>query len=248
VQQGAYARDAEDVVLWVQRTYGATRLYALGICANCSSVLLAAAALPAVISGLILVTPAVLDVNLHRQSDAAPTFGAPILGRCLEVGAWRTLLTRLSDFRGARDVARGLLRKSIADGRRALARISRTARPSHPDFNSRFWEGFRAVMKHGTPVLTLLAEMDQVAREFEDEFRRPVLDRDERYGKLCEVRLLPGADHSLVFDEGRQGTLAAIVGWFEALEGRDRAACQPDVRASTQRTIPAESTAVSTSA
>jgi pimeloyl-ACP methyl ester carboxylesterase len=223
VQEGAYARDTEDVVLWTQRAYGVNRIHVLGICATCASALLAGAALPAVVSGLILVTPAVLYVSLHPQRDAGTA-------RALRAVRW-------------------LLRQPISRGRRTLGRICRTGRPSHPAFNWRFWTGFRAVMKHGTPVLTLLAEMDEVTRDFVVEFQRPVIDQDARYRRLCRIRLLPRADHSLLFEGARLAAFEAIGGWLDSLEGWNRAdARQPEVRASTQRMIPAGSAAVSTSA
>jgi alpha-beta hydrolase superfamily lysophospholipase len=102
-------------------------------------------------------------------------------------------------------------------------------------------------MAHGTPVLTLLAEKDDVTREFEAAFMRPVLDRDARYRQLCQVRVLPGADHSLLFDQGRHAALETIVGWLDRLDSSERTEARQAVRAMTHRAMPDASAATSTS-
>jgi len=78
-------------------------------------------------------------------------------------------------------------------------------------------------MERRTPVLALVAEHDVEAVEFTRELKEPVIDRCPEYRQLCTVRVLTGADHSLVADNAREQALAAMLDWFGSLEEPARA-------------------------
>ncbi len=223
VQEGAFTDNTTDVLNWVRRTYEPADLYALGICANCSSVLRAAAALRDTVSGLILVTPAVLYVTPRPgiRSHDAQAIGRGYLRRFLHADAYRSFFTGQSDYRVIWGILRWVLRQPMDLARRGLAKLDRGPRPNHPAFNWRFWEGFRTVMDQGKPVLALLAELDGETHEFNTEFKQLVLDRAPVYSRLCAVRLLPNTDHSFLFEEGRVQAHDAILEWLQSLHAEN---------------------------
>ena len=67
-------------------------------------------------------------------------------------------------------------------------------------------------------MLALLAEHDADAVEFNRELKEPVIDRCPEYQERCTVRVLAGADHSLVADQAREQALAALLDWFGSLD------------------------------
>jgi alpha-beta hydrolase superfamily lysophospholipase len=219
VQEGAYTAHVEDAVDWMRQTYQPDEIHLCGICANCSSVLAAAASRTSV-TGVILSTPAVLYVQLQptlRPQDAACLVSG--YGRRLfSPAAYVHLLTGRSAYQDIWQSLRWLVGRPQELVRRALARLNRCPKPSHPHFNQRFWEAFRAVMERRTPVLALLAENDGDALDFARELKEPVIDRSRQYRERCTVRVLAGADHSLVADKAREQMLAAVLEWFGSLE------------------------------
>jgi pimeloyl-ACP methyl ester carboxylesterase len=244
VQGGAFTDNIEDTVRWVQRAYGTVEVCLLGVCGPCASVLLVAAAMPDIVSDLVLLTPPVL-YSARGEGEIVRDYDAPIRWRgysrrLLDPVAYGNFFTGQSEYRAIGTLFRWAFRKAADLARRAVARLDRSARPSHPDFNQRFWEGFRAVMACGKPVLFLLAELDNETPEFYAEFKEPVLDRHRAYARLCRIQNLPGTDHSLMAEEGRVLTLDTLLGWLRSSAGstqvtRHRAA--PSASADESRVV-----------
>ena len=187
--------------------------------------LLAAGALGNAVSSVILMTPAVLYVSPRQNvtESEAQSSSRGYLRRLFDPAAYRSLLTGQSDYRAIWSVVNWVLRRPVDLSCRVIALLDRTPRPSHPRFNKHFWEGLRAAMSHGTPVLSLLAGMDSVTRDFNAEFQERVVDRHRTLSRLCTMRVLPRADHSLLSQEARQQALQAMLDWFQSLEEEEPA-------------------------
>jgi len=224
VQEGAYTEHVEDAIDWLSRTHGPDEIHLCGICANCSSVLAAAASRRAV-AGVILSTPAVLYVQLQPtlRAQHAESLVTGYGRRLFRPAAYINFLTGRSAYHDIWQSVGWVLGRPQVLARRALARFDRSPKPSHPHFNQRFWEAFRAVMERCTPVLALLAENDSDTVEFTRELKEPVIDRCREYREGCTVRVLAGADHSLVADNAREQMLAAVLEWSGSMEGLARA-------------------------
>ena len=91
------------------------------------------------------------------------------------------------------------------------------AQPDHALFNVQLWEALRAVMASRIPTLFLMAEIDNETPEFEEELQSKVLNKRPSWRELCVVETLEQADHSLMFPEGRERSLEAMVCWLGEL-------------------------------
>lgn len=216
IQEGAHTEGNIDAVLWARGTFNQADIFLMGPCGACSSLLLAAAARPRDLAGLILVTPAVLysgAVDILRRYDAAVARSS-YLRRLLDPTGYVNFVRGRSDYRLIGALIFQVLREQVRAARRLLARLDRSPRPRHAGFNRHFWDGFRAVMGHRIPILFLLAELDNETADFNAEFKTVVLDRRREYADVCTVKTLPKTDHSFLFESGRRLAFAAIGEWL----------------------------------
>jgi pimeloyl-ACP methyl ester carboxylesterase len=218
IQGGTFTRSTRDAVLWAKNVFEPSELYLLGFCGTCASMLTTAAAEPDAVSGLMLVTPAVLysgREGVARRYDVDTT-SHMYFQRLFHPSAYFRFVSGRSDYR----ILWTLLRAWTARARRfaSHAILHRTrqhiVRPTHPGFNEQFWDGFQTAMAHRKRVLFVLAELDRETADFNAEFREPVIQNVPDYGRLCSIVSLPKTDHSFLFPQGRSLALAALQQWL----------------------------------
>jgi pimeloyl-ACP methyl ester carboxylesterase len=218
VQSGVSTDDTLDALRWARRTYPGARLYLWGQCGGCISALLACAREPQAVDGLVLLALPVLfsqQLEVVREHDAQVAW-IGYLQKLTRPQSYLRLLRGQSEYhliKAALLSATRNLRKHVLS---SVESLRGDPVPDHPQFNHHLWEAFQEVMRQHKPVLLLMARLDNETPEFDDEFKAKVLDHRPAYRKLCSVRYLEQADHSLMLQEGRESSRDAILKWLAA--------------------------------
>ncbi|MBI2895810.1 MAG: alpha/beta fold hydrolase [Deltaproteobacteria bacterium] len=228
IQSGVAKRDVLEQIRWVRENLRHREIHLLGQCGGCVSALLACAQEPNDVTSLVCIAMPVLyseALDAVREGDAALA-GRRYLEKLTSLESYRRLLGGKSDYRLLRASAVAALRRArralVArlDERfhvtRTLTRLGLRVAPDHPRFNAHVWEAFQVAMKAKKRILFLMAELDNETPEFNDELKAKVLDRVPAYSRLCEIRTLPRADHSLMFQDSRDASRERILEWLGA--------------------------------
>jgi pimeloyl-ACP methyl ester carboxylesterase len=227
IQTGAAKADTLEQIEWVRRTVGHDSIHLLGQCGGSVTAILAAGANPEPVRTLVCIAMAVLyseAIDKVREGDAAIA-GQSYLAKLKDPASWKRLVSGASDYKLVAASARAMAKKV---GQKAYAKVDDTLQitklvdkirprvaPDHARFNKEVWDAFPKVMKAGRPILFLNAQLDNETPEFEDEFRKKVLDKKPEWARLCPVQLLENADHSLMFAASREDSLKRIRAWLD---------------------------------
>jgi len=215
VQDGVSVDDTVDAIRWTRAQEPGREVYLWGQCGGSVTATLACARAPEEVAGLVLLATPVL---YSRSLETVRSFDAKMaregyVRKLLKPRAWLHLLGGKSEYRLLLAAALSVLAQARKHPR---GRSRNQPMPDHPLFNHKLHQGFCAVMRAGKPVLFLNAELDNETPEFNDEFKAKVLDPRPEYQRLCAVKSLARADHSLMFMEGRRLSRDVILAWLDA--------------------------------
>lgn len=218
IQEGASADDTVDALRWTREQAPGRDIFLWGQCGGCVTALMACAREPALASGLVLLATPVL---YSRELGAVRDFDARMARKgyaqkLLQPRAWLRLLRGQSEYKlvlaAAMSVVKGARRRADA----LRDRLRREPQPDHPLFNDKMYEAFRKVMRASKPILFLNAELDNETPEFRDAFQHKVLDCQSDYSRLCDVKFIEKADHSLMFMDARRLSRDLMLAWLAA--------------------------------
>jgi pimeloyl-ACP methyl ester carboxylesterase len=216
VQKGISTDDTAAALEWAHQAWPGARVFLWGQCGGCIPSLEAAARLPDMVSGLILLAVPVLysqALDTVREADARVA-AQGYLYKLRNPQAYLRLLSGKSEYRLIWASLRSVVRRARRKITRKLEDLRPQAQPDHPKFNTQLWEALQEVMASRLPTLFLMAEIDNETPEFEEEFKLKVLDKRPAWQTLCDVQTLEQADHSLMFPEARERSLRAQVAWL----------------------------------
>lgn len=216
VESGACVQDTLAVLRWTERQLPAGgEIYLWGQCDGAVTAALAGAETPERVAGLILLAMPVLytDSEQVREVDADVALKG-YLRKITKLRSYLRLVRGQSDLRLIRGTVASAMNQVRRSGRELVDRFRNRSTPDHARFNWHFWDAFQKLMQRRKQVLFLLCENDNETPDFDHEFRIKVLDRHPEYGRLCTIKELPRADHSLVFEDGRRASCDAVLGWL----------------------------------
>jgi pimeloyl-ACP methyl ester carboxylesterase len=216
IQRGDFKDDTLDVLAWTRSTLAPSKVWLWGQCGGCVSATMACAEQPDGIAGLILLAPPVLfspSEGTVREFDALVARKG-YLAKLTSLESYRRFFSGKSEYKLLLAAARSYVREAEKRVRKAVEKYRKAALPDHAMFNWPFFEALQVAMRKRKRVLFLLAEIDNETPEFDSELRQKVLEKRPDYQRLCEIRYLPKADHSLMFEEGRVASRDAMLAWL----------------------------------
>ena len=217
VQSGASTEDTRAALKWLEERLPEAKVYLWGQCGGAVPSLATAADHDRDVAGVMLLALPVLysrPLDAVREGDARVA-GKGYLLKLMEPRSYLRFLGGKSDYRLIKAALRSVARRARRRVDRQLERFRPAAQPDHALFNDHFWEAFREVMARRIPVLCLMAEVDNETPEFNQEFKAKVLNKRPGWRRLCAVRYIPDADHSLMFPEARERSLQMMLEWLE---------------------------------
>ena len=219
VQRGISTPDTIAALGWAQQRWPDADFILWGQCGGCIPSLEAAAQLPDAVQGLILLAPPVLysrPLDQVREADARVA-GKGYLHKLRDPRSYLRLLSGKSDYTLITAAVRSVTRRARRLVWQQVERYRPGAQPDHELFNMQLWEALRAVMASRIPTLFLMAEIDNETPEFVEELQTKVLNKRPSWRDLCVVETLEQADHSLMFPQGRERSLEAMLCWLDEL-------------------------------
>ena len=219
VQRGISTADTTAALRWACERWPEADIILWGQCGGCIPSLEAAAAMPDAVQGLILLALPVLysrPLDEVREADARVA-GKGYLHKLRDPQSYLRLLSGKSDYRLITAAVRSVAQRARRQVSQQVERFRPGAQPDHELFNVQLWDALRAVMASRIPTLFLMAEIDNETPEFEQELQAKVLNKRPSWRDLCAVETLAQADHSLMFPEGRERSLAAMICWLDEL-------------------------------
>jgi alpha-beta hydrolase superfamily lysophospholipase len=225
-QHGRYVSDTTAAMDWMQRTHGARRFIAAGLCGGALTGLLTAANDPRIVALCAISIPVILDGS-NRDAGRYMTAGQLTATRTdylrkLRVSEWRSwvrLLTFRSDFRM---IARSLFKPIQARLRRLKPTISTTSTPEtvaaagpSDNTNPLFAPAFHRMVTTSRPVLLVFAESDRLYWEFEEKFLRRHGASLEPHAALYRVHVTPQANHIFSSSEWQEDLFEQCCRWLE---------------------------------
>lgn len=234
IQTGKYNADLRCAMDFMNAEPGIERLALLGLCGGAVSVLMAGADDPRV-TGMILLNLPVLVEDLAKQGrednagkitsvEAASTLLKGKLARLGEPAFWGRLMRMQVDLREEWSLVRRgvyvLFRKllPIWSGKRAKDEAALVAPISpHRLFNMHFQKAYLAAASSGKRMLFLFAEHDPWTWIFKSEFQDPAMQPGHRHESLCEVKVMPGANHIFSAADSQAALTQDVLTWLGRL-------------------------------
>jgi len=184
VQTGRYVPDTLSALDAFRRETGCARVVLWGLCAGSITSLAAAAHVPDLVDGLVLLSPPVL-VERAPGREAGNQLRTLYLRKIASPRAWLRLIRLESDV-GTITQMLGLALRQLPSRIAGRLRFGRSARtpgngPVDPAMrgkpNPLFFSSVDALASRGRPMLFLLGETDTLRQEFRDAFQEPVMSR-----------------------------------------------------------------------
>jgi exosortase A-associated hydrolase 1 len=179
---------------------GVDRCVLWGLCDAATAAIMFAPSDPS-IAGVVALNPWARTASTQASARLQHYYGA----RLLSLRFWRRLL--------AGDVA---LPAAISGASRTLAAARSGEGNEEHDFLGRLQASWAAFAR---PVLLILAERDQTAREFEVWAGRTSERRALLHGPLSVVASIADADHTFSCQAWRDLVDSATLAWLEGLDG-----------------------------
>jgi pimeloyl-ACP methyl ester carboxylesterase len=223
VQTGRYVPDTLAALDVLRRETGCGRVVLWGLCAGSITALAAAARVPDLVHGLVLLSPPVL-IERAPVDEAGNQIRTLYLRKIVSPRAWLRLIRLESDVGDITQMLGLALRRlpSRIAGRLRFGKSARTPRigPVEPSMrgkpNPLFFSSVGALAAHGRSMLFLLGETDTLRQEFHDEFQEPVMSRRADLRSACTVHLVPGCNHLFTMPEWQDEAMRVGMAWLTA--------------------------------
>ncbi len=234
-QLGRYVRDTLSAMDWMQRTSGATRFIAAGLCGGALTGLLTAAQDPRIVALFAISLPVILDGSdrdpARYMTAAQLTATRSGYFRKLRLGEWRSwvrLLTFRSDYKM---IARALFKPIQARLRRPEPTPEKAEAAAQTDnTNPLVAPAFRSMVATSRPILLVFGESDRLFWEFEDKFLRRHGPSLEPHSMWYRVHVTPQANHIFSSSEWQADLFDQCCTWLEKRAARADQVSAPFVR------------------
>jgi len=221
-QLGRYVQDTVAAMDWMQRTYGARRFLATGLCGGALTGLLTAAKDSRIVGLFGISIPVILDgtnrdaskhMTVAQLSDIRSGYLRKL--RTADWRAWVRLLTFRSDYSM---IGRALLKPFQTRLNRAQPSptASEAADPAD-NTNPLFAPAFKTMVASSRPVRLVFGESDRLFWEFEDKFMKRHRASLEPYSQSYQVHVTPSANHIFSASQWQDDLFAQCSNWLEGL-------------------------------
>lgn len=230
VQTGRYIADTTAAMDWMQRTYGASRFLAAGLCGGALTGMLTAERDARIVGLLALSIPAILDgtnidASLYMTGRQLASTRSRYLRkfRLWEPDVWKSWMRFFSGQSHysliVRIFTKALLpeRRPAAAGGGAAGPAGSTAAPAAPtdNTNPHFARTLLGMVAARRPVCLIFAETDRLLGDFETKFLARHRDALAPHLTYCDMHTVAKANHIFSLTEWQQEMLDHACAWLE---------------------------------
>lgn len=234
IQTGRYVDDVDSGVKFFLNEVNVEKKYLFGLCGGAITALLAGKYQKNIDGYILLSVPTFID---DPSVDYYKRYGwsyywlhlLPYIYKLKSPSAWYRLITGKTDIPELLDVLKGSIFGGISSiQRKVYERLNIIKEPpkgSSPGekeetkgiahMNKLFLDAYSMIMTRGKPILFIFGDYDIFYEEFVREFESKYMAKDPRAKSLCEVFVIPKANHMFTFAEWRKLIIEKVVEWLD---------------------------------
>lgn len=219
IEVGRFVDDTLDAMDWMARTYGTTRFLASGLCGGAVTGLLTAERDARVVGLLglgltVTLASRAADASRYMTRGQLEDMAQLYRRRLFKLEAWKRLLTFKADYRLIGRLVAHAVRKRLAPPAPAAPAPAAAPPPAEDNANPLVPPAVFTMLGSRRPLLLVFGGSDRLQWEYEEKFAARHRDRMAALPALCDVHVVPFANHVLSMAEWQQEMLDVSQRWL----------------------------------